>query len=77
MNASKKDLDWLISGDSVYNVRAFIPYHPGGELLIRHLLYTDVTDHLTKFHPEYVFTQKLPNYLIGKIDVKSFPHMRS
>jgi hypothetical protein len=36
-------------------------------------LYTDVTDHLTKFHPEYVFTDKLPNYYIGKIDASSCP----
>jgi hypothetical protein len=45
--------------------------------LIQHLLYTDATDHLTKFHPEYVFTDKLPNYYIGTIDEKTFPPLRS
>ncbi len=77
LQAVQADKDWLIYGDSVYNVRAFIPHHPGGELLIKHVLYTDVTDHLGKFHPKYVMEDKLPNYLMGKIDEKTFPPLRS
>lgn len=73
LNAVKNEKDWLVYGDSVYNVKPFIPHHPGGELLIKHLLYTDVTDHLGKFHPKYVTEEKLPNYYMGKIAEKSFP----
>jgi cytochrome b involved in lipid metabolism len=65
--------DWLVYGDSVYNVRPFLPHHPGGDLLIKHVLYTDVTDHLGRFHPKYVTEEKLPNFLMGKIDVSTFP----
>jgi len=46
--------DWLIFSEGVYDVKPFIPHHPGGELLIKHLLYTDATDHITKVHPDYV-----------------------
>jgi len=77
LQAVLDEKDWLIYGDSVYNVRAFLPHHPGGELLIKHVLYTDVTDHLGKFHPKYVTEEKLPNYLMGKIDEKTFPPLRS
>ena len=77
MQAVQAEKDWLIYGDSVYNMRAFLPHHPGGELLIKHVLYTDVTDHLGKFHPKYVMEEKLPNYLMGKIDEKTFPPLRS
>lgn len=70
-------MDWLISGDFVYSVRPFIPVHPGGELLIKHMLYTDVTDHLTKFHPDQVLKEKLPRYCVGKIDASTFPNLRS
>jgi len=58
----------MVYGDSVYDVKPFIPYHPGGELLIKHLLYTDATDHLGKFHPSYVTEKKLPQYIMGKIE---------
>jgi cytochrome b involved in lipid metabolism len=67
----------LLYEGGVYDVRHFMPYHPGGELLIQHLLYTDSTDHINKVHPEFVFTQKLPNYFIGTIDEKTFPPLRS
>jgi cytochrome b involved in lipid metabolism len=73
LNALKSEKDWMIYGDSVYNVRPFIPYHPGGELLIKHLLHSDVTDHLGKFHPAYVTEEKLPQYFMGKIDESTFP----
>lgn len=63
----------MISEDGVYDIKAWIPYHPGGELLIKHLLYTDATDHLTKIHPPYVIKEKLPNFFVGKIDAKTCP----
>ena len=77
LNEIKDEKSWMIYGDSVYNVKPFIPYHPGGELLIKHLLYTDVTDHLGKFHPKYVTEEKLPQYFMGKIDEKTFPPLTS
>lgn len=77
MNSVKADKDWIIYGDNVYNVRPFIPHHPGGDLLIKHVLYTDCTDHLGKFHPKYVTDEKLPNYIMGKIDEKTFPPLKS
>lgn len=46
-------------------------------MLIKHMLYSDATDHLGKFHPSYVVDQKLPNYYMGKIDVSTFPDLRS
>jgi len=75
----KEEKAWMVYDDSVYDVKPFIPHHPGGELLIKHLLYTDVTDHIGKFHPAYVTEEKLPKYYMGKIDEKTFPEkfMRS
>ena len=69
----KDEKCWLVHEGGVYDVKHFMPYHPGGELLIKHLLYTDATDHLTKVHPDWVFTKKMPQYFIGKVDEKSFP----
>ena len=77
LQAVKDEKYWLIHDGGVYDVKNFIPYHPGGELLIKHLLYTDATDHITKVHPEWVFTDKLPQYFIGTIDEKTFPPLRS
>jgi len=77
LNAVKGDKEWVIYGDSVYNVKPFMPNHPGGALLIQHVLYTDVTDHLPKFHPKYVMEEKLPNFYMGKINEKSFDYLRS
>jgi cytochrome b involved in lipid metabolism len=75
--AVKDEKFWMLYDGGVYDVRHFMPYHPGGELLIKHLLYTDATDHINKVHPEWVFTQKLPNYFIGTLDEKTGPPLRS
>ena len=69
----KEEKGWLVYDGGVYDVKNFIPYHPGGELLIKHLLYTDATDHMTKVHPDWVFTEKLPQYYIGEVDETTFP----
>ena len=69
----KEEKGWLVYDGGVYDVKNFIPYHPGGELLIKHLLYTDATDHMTKVHPDWVFTEKLPQYYIGEVDEATFP----
>ena len=73
----KNEKCWLIHDGGVYDVKHFIPYHPGGELLIKHILYTDATDHMTKVHPDWVFTEKMPRYYIGQVDEKNFPPLRS
>ena len=49
-----KEVAWMVHDGKVYDVKPFIPHHPGGELLIEHLLYSDTTDHIGKFHPPYV-----------------------
>ena len=76
LQAAKADKKWVIWKDGVYDVKYFVPYHPGGELIITHLLYTDISDHFEKFHPAYA-VDKLKSYSIGVIDEKTFPPLRS
>jgi fatty acid desaturase/predicted heme/steroid binding protein len=57
---------WLIIGKSVYDVTKFIPYHPGGEVLLGHAGHK-ATDVFSAFHPSSVY-KKLENYSIGELE---------
>jgi len=56
---------WLIIGKNVYDVSKFVPYHPGGEILLSHAGHK-ATDVFTAFHPSNAY-KKLENYLIGEL----------
>lgn len=56
----------IILGDRVLKVDAWLPYHPGGDKSILHMVGRDATDEITALHSEEA--QALMNkYVIGKV----------
>lgn len=67
---SAEDDCWMIVGDKVYDVTQYIPFHPGGKMILggcgkdaTELFMTRPTN-LNTPHPEEAF-QKLEDYYIG------------
>ena len=64
----------VIVKNKVYNLTKWAPYHPGGELILKHLsgnsfnLGKDATDATIAFHPAWVWNQKMPLFCIGDLD---------
>ncbi|KAL1609672.1 hypothetical protein SLS59_001181 [Nothophoma quercina] len=57
----------VIVDNKVLNVGAWMPYHPGGDKAMRHMIGRDATDEVTRFHSSQ--TLKLMNrYQIGRIE---------
>lgn len=64
---NKKDDCWVIIGDEVLDVTAFLPDHPGGEKAI--LLYAgrDCTEEFEMLHDPKVIPRYAPDAVIGKL----------
>ncbi|KAJ4341412.1 hypothetical protein N0V87_001802 [Didymella glomerata] len=57
----------VIVDGKVLNVGAWMPYHPGGDKAMRHMIGRDATDEVTRFHSSQ--TLELTNrYQIGRIE---------
>ena len=59
---------WTIIDRKVYNLKCWIHIHPGGDLVLKHILYKDSTDEFHSFHPDYVESDILPKLCIGVLD---------
>lgn len=57
---------WLIVCDRVYDITSFVPFHPGGELLLRNAGGDSTLGFFGIQHPERVFWQ-IHDYQIGKL----------
>lgn len=57
----------IIFKDRVYDLTKWIRFHPGGHLALFHLRGQDATDVMTAFHPEWVHTEKIKNFLVGSL----------
>lgn len=58
---------WTIIDRKVYNMKCWIHCHPGGELIIQHMLFKDATEEYRAYHPDYVTEDILPKFCIGKL----------
>lgn len=58
---------WTVINRNVYNIKCWMHAHPGGDLVLQHMLYKDATEEYRAYHPEYVTKQLLPKYCIGKL----------
>lgn len=58
---------WTIINRKVYNIKCWMHVHPGGDLILQHMLYKDATEEYRAYHPEYVTKDLLPKYCIGKL----------
>lgn len=45
----------VIVCDKVYDLTKWAKFHPGGELVLKHLAGKDATDATIAFHPEWFF----------------------
>ncbi|KAF9941858.1 hypothetical protein BGZ70_006198, partial [Mortierella alpina] len=55
----------MIIDNKVYDVREFVPVHPGGSVILTHVG-KDGTDVFETFHPEAAW-ETLANYFVGDI----------
>jgi delta8-fatty-acid desaturase len=60
-----KNVKWLCIEDKVYDLTSWMEKHPGGDLIIEHMLYKDATDQFTRFHPADVKEKYLKYFQIG------------
>ncbi|EAT89876.1 delta 8-(E)-sphingolipid desaturase [Parastagonospora nodorum] len=57
----------VIVDNKVLKVDAWMPYHPGGEKAIQHMVGRDATDEVTRFHSNETL-KLMERYQIGRID---------
>ncbi|KAF3010580.1 hypothetical protein E8E13_001342 [Curvularia kusanoi] len=57
----------VIVNDKVLNVGAWMPYHPGGDKAMRHMIGRDATDEVTRFHSSQTL-ELMGRYQIGRIE---------
>lgn len=64
---------WIIIQDNVYDLSKWVKFHPGGHLPLENMAGHDATDAFENYHPNYVYTKKLPNFLIGRVKSSTKP----
>ncbi|KAF3045037.1 hypothetical protein E8E12_005355 [Didymella heteroderae] len=57
----------VIVDSKVLNVGAWMPYHPGGDKAMRHMIGRDATDEVTRFHSSQTL-ELMNRYQIGRIE---------
>ncbi|KAF9696774.1 hypothetical protein EKO04_005498 [Ascochyta lentis] len=57
----------VIVDNKVLNVGAWMPYHPGGDKAMRHMIGRDATDEVTRFHSSQTL-ELMNRYQIGRIE---------
>ncbi|KZM18377.1 Sphingolipid 8-(E)-desaturase [Ascochyta rabiei] len=57
----------VIVDNRVLNVGAWMPYHPGGDKAMRHMIGRDATDEVTRFHSSQTL-ELMNRYQIGRIE---------
>ncbi|KAF1833212.1 fatty acid desaturase [Decorospora gaudefroyi] len=57
----------VIVDNKVLKVDAWLPYHPGGDKAIRHMIGRDATDEVTRFHSTQTLTL-MDRYQIGRVE---------
>ncbi|KAI8913011.1 delta-6 fatty acid desaturase [Powellomyces hirtus] len=57
----------VIYENKVYNITLFLQYHPGGELVVKHMAGCDATDEINGLHPRWVIDEKMPRYFIANL----------
>lgn len=64
---------WVIIGDTVYDLTAFLDEHPGGpDIILRHAG-SDVNSIFAAIHAPTVLKMLKPEQCVGKIDVSTLP----
>lgn len=59
----------IILGDQVLKVDAWLPYHPGGDKSILHMVGRDATDEITALHSKEAQAY-MQRYVIGRVHGK-------
>ncbi|KAI8826737.1 delta-6 fatty acid desaturase [Fimicolochytrium jonesii] len=57
----------VIYEGKVYNATPFLKFHPGGELVVKHMAGCDATDEINGLHPRWVIDERLPRYFVGEL----------
>ncbi|KAJ3014465.1 hypothetical protein HKX48_005124 [Thoreauomyces humboldtii] len=57
----------IIYEDKVYNVTLFAKCHPGGELVLKHMMGCDATDEINGLHPQWVIDDRMPRFFIANL----------
>ncbi|UJR36780.1 hypothetical protein I4U23_029493 [Adineta vaga] len=58
----------VIYFNKVYRLNAWIKHHPGGEMVILHMVGKDATDEINAYHSDHVLRTKLPLFYFGDVD---------
>ncbi|CAF3750786.1 unnamed protein product [Rotaria socialis] len=58
----------VIHSNKIYRLNSWIKYHPGGEMVILHMVGRDATDEINAYHPDHVLRHKLPLYYFGDVN---------
>ncbi|KAF2134466.1 fatty acid desaturase [Dothidotthia symphoricarpi CBS 119687] len=74
---SRKEVEGLIANGrsivivdgKVLKVDAWLPYHPGGDKAIRHMIGRDATDEVTRFHSSQTL-ELMNRYQIGRVEAQ-------
>jgi fatty acid desaturase len=68
---------FLVFDGHVCDVSKWIHKHPGGKLVMQHMLNKDATDQITLFHERKVLQTLVPSFYVAKYDTKEDPHQKS
>jgi predicted heme/steroid binding protein len=58
----------VIHSNKVYRLNSWIKHHPGGEMVILHMIGKDATDEMNAYHSDHILRTKLPLFYFGDVD---------
>lgn len=58
---------WIVVERKAYDITKFARSHPGGHLPLYAMAGKDATDAFEQYHPDSVWSKKLPNYHVGDV----------
>lgn len=62
----------VIYENKIYRLNSWIKHHPGGDMVVLHMVGKDATDEMNAYHSNATLLKKLPLFYFGDIDPKEF-----
>jgi delta8-fatty-acid desaturase len=58
----------IIYSNKIYRLNSWIKHHPGGDMVILHMIGKDATDEINAYHSDHVLRTKLPLFYFGDVE---------
>ncbi|CAF1132126.1 unnamed protein product [Adineta steineri] len=67
----------VIHSNKIYRLNAWIKHHPGGDMVILHMVGKDATDEINAYHSDHILRTKLPLFYFGDVDTENCDDFKS